>query len=110
MSLENLSRDDRMKLMRFVCAFAWADLEVAEEERLFVSGLMQKMDLNDVEAADVASWMAHPPAPEEVDPMEIPTEHKEVFLSAIREMVKADGEIAKHEADSYVLIEQLLGG
>ena len=41
--------------------------------------------------------------------MEIPTEHKEIFLTAVREMVKADGEIAKHEADTYVLLEQLLG-
>lgn len=109
MSLDNLTRDDRMKLMRFVCAFAWADLKVADEERLFVSGLMQKMDLTDAEAAEVSAWMTHPPAPEDVDPMEIPTEHKEIFLTAVREMVKADGEIAKHEADTYVLLEQLLG-
>lgn len=108
MSLENLSTDDRMKLMRFVCAFAWADLKVADEERLFVSGLMQKMDLNDDESKKVAAWMTHPPAPEEVDPMDIPTEHREIFLTAVREMVKADGEIAKHEADTYVLLEQLL--
>ena len=108
MSLEKLSREDRMKLMRFVCAFAWADLKVADEERLFVSGLMQKMDLTDTESAEVASWMTHPPAPEDVDPMEIPTQHKEIFLSAVREMGKADGEIAKHEADTYVLLEQLL--
>ena len=108
MSIEQLSLEDRMKLMRFVCAFAWADLKVADEERLFVSGLMQKLDLSDNEAAEVAGWMTHPPAPEDVDPMEIPLEHKELFLAAVREMVRADGEIAKHEADTYVLLEQLL--
>jgi uncharacterized tellurite resistance protein B-like protein len=108
MSLDQLSRDDRLTLMRFVCSFAWADLKVREEERLFVAGLMQKLDLSDDDAQLVSGWMIHPPAPEEVDPMEIPTQHREIFLAAVREMVKADGEIAKHEADTYLLLEQLL--
>ena len=93
----------------FCMCVAWADLKVADEERLFVSALMQKLDLSDAEAAEgYPGWMTHPPAPEDVDPMEIPKEHKAIFLTAVREMVKADGEIAKHEADTYVLLEQLL--
>ena len=106
--LNDLPREDRLQLMRFVCSFAWADLKVADEERLFVSGMMQMLDLDDEQAKLVAGWMTHPPAPEDVDPMEIPHEHRQLFLAAVREMVKADGEIAKHEADTYVLLEQLL--
>ena len=42
-----LSRSDRMRLMRFVCSFAWADLEVQNEERAFVTRLMNKLDIHD---------------------------------------------------------------
>ena len=108
MSLNELSREDRLQLMRFVCSFAWADLDIAEEERLFVAGLIQKLDLDDSDAELVASWMSRPPAPEDVDPMDIPREHKDLFLTAVREMVKADGNIAQTEADSYSILEQLL--
>ncbi|MCC6527150.1 MAG: TerB family tellurite resistance protein, partial [Polyangiaceae bacterium] len=34
--LSKLSKTDRMRLMRFVCSFAWADLEVQNEERAYV--------------------------------------------------------------------------
>src|SRR5688500_6073014 len=44
--LERLSRDDRLRLMKFVCSFAWADLRVQEEERSFVKKLVRKLKLD----------------------------------------------------------------
>ena len=37
--LKNLSREDRLQVMRFVCSFAWADLEVQKEEREYIARL-----------------------------------------------------------------------
>ena len=45
--LEELDRDERMRLMRFVCSFAWADLEVQSEEKSFVSKMIRRLDLDD---------------------------------------------------------------
>ena len=30
---KSLTREDRLRLMKFVCSFAWADLEIQDEER-----------------------------------------------------------------------------
>jgi uncharacterized tellurite resistance protein B-like protein len=43
--LDQLDREDRLRLMRFVCSFAWADLEVQPEERAFVRRLIARLDL-----------------------------------------------------------------
>ena len=41
MGLSNLDREERLRLMKFVCSFAWADLEVADQERSFVHKMMK---------------------------------------------------------------------
>jgi len=38
MTLQELSNEDRLRLMRFVCSFAWADLHVHEKEKTFLRG------------------------------------------------------------------------
>ena len=35
--MQKLSSKDRMTLMKFVCSFVWADLEVKDSEKRFVS-------------------------------------------------------------------------
>jgi uncharacterized tellurite resistance protein B-like protein len=108
MKLKNLSRDDRLRLMKFVCSFAWADLHVHEKERAFVRKMVKQLKLDRDEAAEVESWLALPPRPEEVDPAEVPVAHREVFLQATRDIIMADGEIHPEERASYELLEQLL--
>ena len=46
MSLHKLPREDRLRLMRFVCSFAWADLEVKKTERALVSKMAKKLGLD----------------------------------------------------------------
>ena len=45
MSLDQLSRTDRLRLMRFVCSFVWADLQVRDRERAFVRKLADRLGL-----------------------------------------------------------------
>jgi hypothetical protein len=106
--VSKLSRPERMRLMRFVCSFAWADLEVQDEERAFVARLMTKLDLDDEERNQVAAWLKVPPPPEEVDPSQVPREHRKLFLDTVRQLVAADRVLDPEESENLALFEQLL--
>lgn len=106
--LNDLTHEDRMRLMRFVCSFAWADLEVQPEEKNFVARLVQRLHLDERERSMVSKWLELPPRAEEVDPQDIPLEHRLVFLEAVRQVVGQDGVVSDAEAENFELLEQLL--
>jgi uncharacterized tellurite resistance protein B-like protein len=106
--VSKLSRSERMRLMRFVCSFAWADLEVQDEERKFVARLMHRLALDDEERRQVEAWLKGPPPPEEVDPSQVPREHRQLFLDTMRELVGADQVLDPEERETLSLFEQLL--
>jgi hypothetical protein len=108
MKLTELAREDQLRLIRFVCSFAWADLHVQDKERKFVRGLVRKLKLAPAEAKQVEAWLKVPPRPEEVDPAEVPLEHRDLFLAAARDVIFADGEVHEEEAATFHLLEQLL--
>ena len=66
---QNMSPEDRLQLMKFVCSFAWADLRIGQEERDFVHRMVRRLHLSPEEAQLVEGWLQHPPPPDEVDPM-----------------------------------------
>lgn len=106
---DQLERHERLLLLKFVCAFAWADLEVQDEERSFVRRLVRKLKLAGEERQQVEEWLEHPPRPEEIDPNAVPRRHRQLFLDVARETIASDGEIAPEEAENYELFKQLLG-
>lgn len=108
MSLQKLSREDRQRLMRFICSFAWADLEVKQSERALVQKMAKKLALDDHERAMVKEWLEVPPRAEDVDPQSIPLAQRKMFLDAAREMISVDGEIDPEERESFAIFEQLL--
>ena len=103
----SLPREDRLRLMKFVCSFAWADLEIQDEERDFVGNMIEHLKLED-DRKQIEGWLRHPPPPEEVDPTDVPREHREMFLDAVRRLVAADDRIDPQEAETLALFEQLL--
>jgi hypothetical protein len=106
--LEALSREDRMQLMRFVCSFAWADLEIRPEERDFIIKMITRLELNEDETAEVAQWLQVPPRADELDPEDIPREHRKLFLDAARAMILSDGNIEQVEAENLIILDALL--
>ena len=106
--LDTLDREDRLRLMRFVCSFAWADLEVQDAERDFIKKLIERLELDADDRAKVEEWLAVPPRAEEVDPSEIPTAHRQLFLDTTRAMVVADGRVDMEEAENLALLELLV--
>jgi len=106
--LERLDRDQRLQLMKFVCAFAWADLEVRSEERAFVDRMVEHLGLDESELRQVRGWLESPPPAEAVDPMSIPDAHRKLFLQAIESVITIDGEIADEERESFEILRELL--
>ncbi|MCB9677320.1 MAG: TerB family tellurite resistance protein [Alphaproteobacteria bacterium] len=108
MSLTDLPKEDRLKLMSFVCSFAWADLEIQETEREMIRKLVKQLGLEADEVDQVEAWLEVPPMAEEVDPQDIPYEHRQLFLNVALQMVGADGVIDSAEMENLSLLEQLL--
>lgn len=110
MKLAKLDREDRLRLMKFVCSFAWADLEIADQERRFVHRMIERLHLKEDEKKQVMQWLELPPRVEEVDPEQVPFAHRRLFLQAAREVIAADGTISEEERENLSLLEQMLGG
>ncbi len=104
-----LSREDRLALLRFVCSFAWADLEVTPEERAFVGDLVTRLGIPEDEHSLAQVWLAHPPDPADIDPLEVPLEHRRMFLAEARAVVEADGIVGSDEIENFCLFRELLG-
>ena len=106
--LKDLNHEDRLRLMKFVCSFAWADLEVRPEERAYVADLVERLQLSTEEARQVRAWLESPPRADEVDPNEVPPQHRQVFVDAARAVLEQDGEVNEEEAFTLALFERLV--
>jgi uncharacterized tellurite resistance protein B-like protein len=106
--LKTLASEDRLRLMRFVCSFAWADLEIKTKERALIHRMVKELGLEPAEVQQVEGWLKMPPAAEEVDPATIPRAHREIVLKAVRRVIQADGNVDPEEAENLALLEQLL--
>src|SRR5262245_20624410 len=96
---EALSRDDRLLLLKFVCAFAWTDLKVEDSERKFVRRLVSRLSLSAEDSAQVDEWLTIAPSPQSVDPKHVPHEHRRAFVEAVRALIYADGEVDAEERE-----------
>lgn len=102
-----MSHDERLRLMKFVCSFAWTDLEVTQAEREMVRQLVERLGFDAEERRAVARWIETPPQPEEVDPTDIPSAHRQQFVDAVRSLIASDG-IAEVERDNFRIFEELI--
>jgi len=106
--LDALNKEDRLQLMRFVCSFAWADLEIADAEREFIVKMVVRLSLDDEEQEQVAKWLELPPRADDLDPADIPKEHRQLFLDAAKAMIMSDGNVEDVEAENLIILDQLL--
>jgi len=108
MTIDQLGRNERLRLMKFICSFAWADLDVHQKERAFVKRMLKRLKLDDEVAEQVRGWLEVPPPPDEVDPTDIPPRHRKLFLDAIRETIEADGVVVSEEREAFELLQELM--
>ena len=89
------------------CFAAWSDLSVAPEERREILSLAARMAVDEAELAEVVGWLKGPP--EEVDPYDLPVEHRQLLLDTLCDVVEADGVIAPEECETVRLIREFIG-
>lgn len=106
--LEQLDQRERLRLVQFVCSFAWADFEIQPEERVFISRLIRRLELGEEENLRVQKWLDSPPRLDDLDPTSIPAAHRRFFVEAIEGLISADGEIADEERETFEIFQQLL--
>lgn len=105
-TLDQLDRDDRLRLLRFVCSFAWADFRIQPEERELIVSLIDRMQLEEAERVEVRQWLELPPG--DTDPTAVPAEHRQLFRDAIRATIEADGEVTSEELETMSVFDQLV--
>lgn len=105
---DRLDRRERLRLVEFVCSFAWADFEIQPEEREFIAGLIRRLDLDADERRQVDLWLERPPRIENLDPTAIPAAHRRHFVEAIEGLIAADGAVQEEERDTFEIFKQLL--
>ncbi|MBX3223613.1 MAG: TerB family tellurite resistance protein [Labilithrix sp.] len=102
-----LSSTDRHQVLRFAASFLWADLELADSERCFLTELAHELDLHDAPEA-IANLLASPPTPEDVDPTSVPPAVADLVRHAALRAIAADGRVAHDEMTMFELLDDLL--
>lgn len=102
-----LSSTDRKQVLRFAASFLWADLEVADSERRFLTDLARELDVSDA-CEELAGLLESPPSPEHVDPTHVPPEAADVVRQAALRAIAADGFVSKQEMTMFELLDDLL--
>ena len=105
---EVLDPEARMRLLEFVCSFAWTDLRVQQQERDLVMRIVGRLGLTRSERQQVERWLQVPPQIDDVDPTSIPRAHRELFLKAAEATIKADGRVVPAERDQLAVFRALL--
>lgn len=101
----------KLDLMRFACAFAWADLEVQPEERAYLLALMERLEIDKPgDRTRVMRWLKAPPNEDEIDPLAVPLASRETFLKECEEVIRADGVIHPEETEAYTLLKKIFFG
>lgn len=106
--LDQLDLRDRLRLVQFVCSFAWADFEIRPEERVFIARLIRRLELDEEEDLKVQQWLDRPPNLDDLDPTSIPAEHRRFFVEAIEGLITADGQISDEERETFDVFKLLL--
>lgn len=96
---DKLTKDERLLLLRFVCAFAWTDLQVKDGERKFIGRLMDRLGLSADERAEAEGFLHVAPPPESTNPKLVPRQHRQLFIDAVRALIYADGDVDVEERE-----------
>ena len=103
--LDQLDRQYRLRLMQFLCSFAWADGKVQEQEKLLIRRFAEYLDFDDEAIRNIEAWLKQAPRLEEFDMSEISQVDRVIFVEAIESVILADGRMAAKE---QALFDRLL--
>lgn len=99
-----LPSDDRVTALRFAASFLWADLEIAERERAFLTNLARELGVD----ADIDALLTFPPIPEEIDPNTVSARTADLVRHVALRAIASDGQIREEELAMFDLLDELL--
>ena len=99
--LDQLPAPHRLRLIRFVCAFVWADRRVTPEERDVVHRFVRAATFDDEELSQIEHWLAAPSDHAELHLDDVSVEHRMIFADAVGAVILADGEISIEEESLF---------
>ena len=106
MDLIQLSAQDRRGLLMLACHAAWSDLSVVPQERRVVLALAERLQVGEAELKEVNAWLKGPPP--EIDPYELPRDHKELLCAVLMDVVEADGVLAPEKCETLRLVREFI--
>jgi uncharacterized tellurite resistance protein B-like protein len=92
-----IDRKHRLRLMQFLCSFAWADGKVRKQEKILVRRFAEFLDFDDEAIRNIEAWLKQAPRLEEFDTSELSRADRVIFVEAIESVILADGKIAAEE-------------
>lgn len=104
----SLSESDAWLILRFLAAFAWADLEVTAAERAYVFAAAQALGIPPDAHEKIADWLDCPPAPEAIDPTRVPRRLRAPLKRLVWGIIICDGRVSAEEEENWALFVQLL--
>jgi tellurite resistance protein len=96
-STPELSENERVDLVRFLCSFAWADGEVQAEERAVLGRVIDGLSLDPGRHAEVTAWLSEAPDMDGFDFGAIAEDKRAVFLDLAFEVAAAHGGLGGEE-------------
>ena len=100
----NENRKRILQLFHFMCAFAWADLEIQEEEQEMIERLMVSLKVPPEDQNLILTWLEVPPPPEVIDPYAVDPEFRSQIYKAAKAIVLSDGELHQLEKEMLELL------
>lgn len=98
-----ITRKQRRALIELACRVAWADGAVADGERAFVQGMVQRFAREAVDDAELQAWLAHPPSDEEFEAL--PRGLDQLFIYEAMQLMESDGDI---DDDELALMQKII--
>lgn len=102
------SEETTRRLLRFLCALAWADNAIQPEEARVIQGLIQRFGLTGPAFADAIGALHKKPAPDALRIDDIPPSERRRFLSEGERLVGADGRVAAQEKRILDLLREAI--
>jgi len=100
----SLPADHRVQALRFAASFLWADFEIADTERAFLTELARELGVD----ADVDALLRLPPVPEEIDPNEVDARTADLVRHVALRAIASDGHVGEEELAMFELLDDLL--
>ena len=104
--LNEMTREERLLLLRFVCSFAWADDQMREEERALVRRYVDKLRLDDSEQSQVQEWLSRPPPAEPLAARSDSLMHRSTRLAVLQD---PEPELARRMRANHAATESAFG-